>query len=100
MKRPRRTPEQIVALLREIEMAVDRSDFLRAHGISRRTYFRWKARLAGTKPLDRALMGRLREENARLRALVAEQAMQLHTIERTLGESRRPARSSRRAIPS
>jgi len=73
------TPEQVIDKLRRVEALIAKgtslADAVRKIEVSEQTYYRWK-RQYGT--MDRAEAKRLRElekENARLKKLLAEQAL-------------------------
>ena len=75
MCRSRFSEEQIVGILKEHEAGAGTGDLCRRHGISQQTFYRWKQKYGG---LDRGEVRRLKaleEENARLKRLVAEQAL-------------------------
>ena len=82
MKRKRHTPEQIIRKLREAEARLaggaTTADVARELGVSETTFHRWRAQYGGMKA-DEAK--RLNErENARLKKLVAEQALDLDML--------------------
>lgn len=88
MKKKNHTPEQIVTKLR-------RAERLRAEGatvaeatrqieVSEQTYYRWRREYA---KMDKPQIKRLKElekENARLKKLVADQALDIDILEETL----------------
>ena len=47
MKRSKFSEEQIVAILREREAGAKTEDVCRRHGISRATFYAWKAKYGG-----------------------------------------------------
>ena len=75
---------EIVGLLRTvaIEQAAGRSveEACRHVGISPASYYKWRNRYAGMTPQDAKDYERLRRENARLKKLVAEQALDLDLL--------------------
>lgn len=71
----RYSEEQILAVLKEAETGVAVAELCRRHGVSEATIYNWRRRYGG---MERAELHRLREleaENARLRRIVAQQAM-------------------------
>ena len=84
MPRKRFTPEQIIAKLREGEVLSSRgqrvSEICKQLGISEHTYYRWRKEYGGLN-LDQARhLKDLERENARLKKLVAEQALDISIL--------------------
>jgi transposase-like protein len=79
MARKRHTPEQIIRKLREAEVELAKGettvDVVRKLGITEQTYYRWRKEYGGLR-LDQAKrLKELEKENARLKRLLAEQAL-------------------------
>lgn len=97
MKRTRHTPEQIVAKLRDADamLAAGRSvaQVVQMLGVSEPTYARWRSQYGGMKADEARRLKELEIENARLKRLVAEQAIDLSILKEAndyLGKHRAP----------
>lgn len=97
MKRTRHTPEQVIAKLREADamLAAGRSvgQVVQALGVSEATLHRWRHQYGGMKADEARRLKELEVENARLKRLVAEQAVDLSILKEAndyLGKPRRP----------
>jgi transposase-like protein len=80
MPKKRPTPEQIVTLLRQIEVATSQGKAVsiacREAGISDQSYYRWRKEYGGLD-LDQARrMKDLEKENGRLKRLVADLSLE------------------------
>jgi putative transposase len=64
--------EQIVSVLKQVEVGVPVAELIRKVGISEQTFYRWKAKYAGLEVDQVRQMKQLRDENTRLKQLVAE----------------------------
>ena len=84
MKRHRHTPEQAVRKLREGERLLndgkDLAEILRMLEISEATWNRWRARYGGMKASQAKRLKELEAENARLKRLVANQALDIDLL--------------------
>jgi putative transposase len=81
MKKSKFSEEQIVAVLRQVEMGAKVLDVCRKHGISDATFYNWKARYGG---MDVSQLRRLKElegENAKLKKMYAELALVHHALQ-------------------
>jgi putative transposase len=80
MKRRRHTPEQIIRKLREAERLLGEGrtipEAAKELGISEQTYHRWRNRYGGMKANDAKRLKELERENGRLKAIVADQALE------------------------
>ncbi len=79
MGRKRYTAEQIIAKLREAEVALAKGQTLalvvRKLEIAEQTYYRWRKEYGGLRVDQAKRLKELEKENARLKRLVADQAL-------------------------
>lgn len=75
------TEEQIVKILREAEASEKNGDVIRKYGISPWTFYNWKKRYHGMEVEKLRKLRQLESENAKLKKIVAEQAIALDTMQ-------------------
>lgn len=84
MKGRRHSPEQIVRKLREADRLLaegtDLQDVCRHLEVSVQTYQRWRWQYKAMRPEDVVRLKTLEKENARLKRMVAEQALDLDML--------------------
>lgn len=80
MRKSRFTETQIVKALREHEGGRKVDDLCRELEISRNTFYKWQSRYGGMEARDVKRMKELEEENARLKRMYAEAAMDNHIL--------------------
>jgi putative transposase len=70
--------EEILRVLREAESGDTVVELCRKHGISQQTFYLWKKKYAG---LGLSELRQLREENAKLKRLVADLSLDRHVLQ-------------------
>ncbi len=86
MPRRRRSEEQIIAALRQAEGGVPVKEVCRQAGISENTFYTWKRKYAGVGVSELRELRQLREENARLKRLVADLSLDKHILQDVLAK--------------
>ena len=72
MKRKRFSVEQITSVLQQVANGVPVGDVCRQVGISEQTFYRWKKVYSGMLPSEARELKQLRDENTKLKRLVAD----------------------------
>lgn len=83
-RRRRHTPEQIIRKLREGDMrlgqGVELPEVLKHLEITEATWYRWRNQYGGMTSDDAKRLKELERENARLKKMVAEQALDIDML--------------------
>lgn len=84
MKRKRHSPEEIVRKLREADAELAGGatvgDVSKKLGISENTFHRWRNQYGGMKADQAKRLKKLEKENARLKKIVADQAVDISIL--------------------
>ena len=72
MSRGRHTEAEIIGALKQVEAGRKAEDVAREVGVSKHTIYAWKAKYGGMDVSEAQEAKQLREENTRLRKLVAD----------------------------
>jgi putative transposase len=73
--------EEILRVLREAESGETVVEVCRKHGISQQTFYLWKRKYAGLGLSELRELRQLREENAKLKHLVADLSLDRHVLQ-------------------
>jgi putative transposase len=84
MKKSKFSESQIVAILKEGEAGLPVAQILRQHGISHATYYVWKSRYGGTSVAELKRLKELEGENAKLKRMYADLALENNAIKDVL----------------
>jgi len=74
------TEEQIVRILKEAEGELTARDVCRKHNIAEQTFYRWKSKYGGMEVSEVKRLKELERENAELKKMVAEQALDIRML--------------------
>lgn len=85
MKQSRFTEAQIVAILQEADVeGVAIRDVCNRHGLCEQTFYRWRRRYGSMQVDEVKRLRELEAENARLKRLLAESALEIDAIREVL----------------
>lgn len=85
MKKSKFSEEQIVKILQEAATGeISQAELCRKHGISPNAFYLWKRKYAGMETEDIRRLKELEAENAALKRIVANQALELEATGKLL----------------
>lgn len=76
----RYSQEEIIKILQEVESTGNAASVARDKGVSVQTIYRWRDRFGGMTKSELAELKALQAENARLKRIVATQAMDIDAL--------------------
>lgn len=77
MKKSTFTPAQIAGILKEFDNGRSAEEIIREHGVSKASLYKWRQRYGGMEATELKRIKELEEENARLKRMYANLAMDL-----------------------
>ena len=86
MPRKGHSEEVIVFALRQVENGAKVPEVCRKLGVSEQTFYRWKAAYGGLGVSELRELRQLRDENNRLKRLVADLSLDKHILQEVLSK--------------
>ena len=77
MKKSQFTPTQIAGILKEFEQGKSVEEISRQYGVSKASFYKWRQRDGGLEASELKRIKELEEENARLKRMYTNLAMEL-----------------------
>ncbi len=77
MKKSQFSPSQIANILKEFDNGKSAEEINREHGVSKTSLYKWRQRYGGMEATELKRIKELEEENARLKKMYANLAMEL-----------------------
>src|SRR4051812_11817629 len=75
MRKSKFSNEQITAVLNDSRSGMGTGDVCRKHGITSKTLYNWRSKFGGMQATEVRRLKALEEENAKLKRIVANQAL-------------------------
>ena len=87
MKQSRYTEEQIVGILNEVESGKAIAEVCRQYGVTDQTIYNWRKKFGGMDISEVKRLRQLEAENARLKKIVAQQALDIDALKELLSKN-------------
>ncbi len=84
MRKSKFSESQIVTILKEAESGIPIADLVRRHAVSKATFFKWRSKYAGATVNDVKRLRELEAENAKLKRMYADLALENAAIKDVL----------------
>jgi len=84
MRKSKFSESQIVEILKDAEGGIPVPDLLRKHGVSKATFFKWRTKYGGASVADVKRLRELELENAKLKRMYADLALENAAIKDVL----------------
>ena len=88
MRKSRYTEEQIIGFIKQADAGVNVADLCRKEGFSSGTFYKWRAKFGGMEASDARRLRELEGENAKLKKLLAEAALDNEALKVAFGVKR------------
>lgn len=87
MKKGQYSVEKIISILNEVESGIPAKELCRRYGFTENTFYRWKSKYGGMTTSEARRLKELEEENARLKKLVANQALEIDAMKEVMSKN-------------
>lgn len=84
MRKLKFSESKIAAILKEVEAGVAVSEVSRKHGVSANTIYQWRSKFGGMSVSDMQRLRELEAENARLKKMYADLALDVSILKEAL----------------
>ncbi len=85
--RKRHSPEQIAAALRQAEAGTPVAEIIRKLGVHENTFYTWKRRFGGLGTPEIRELRQLREENTKLKSIVADLSLDRKMLQEIISKT-------------
>ena len=87
MSKRKLSTEQIIAVLKQLEAGRTTAELAREVGVSKHTIYSWKAQFGGMEVNDAEELRSLRDENQRLKKLVADLSLDKEMLKSVISKT-------------
>jgi putative transposase len=84
MRKSKFSETQIVGILKDAESGIPVADLLRKYAVSKATFFKWRSKYGGASVADVKRLRELEAENAKLKRMYADLALENAAIKDVL----------------
>lgn len=85
-KGTRYSEEQIIRILKEVEMGMAVSEVCRKYGVAEQTVYRWRNKYSGLENSELQRLRELESENQRLKRIIAQQALDIDVLKEVVAK--------------
>lgn len=86
MKRSKFSEEQITFAIQQVEAGTPVKELCRKYGISTKTFYTWRSKFGGMSSTELRELRQLKEENAKLKTLVADLSLDRQILKDALAK--------------
>jgi len=86
MKKSKFSEEQVLGVLKEVELGKSVAEVSRHHGITEQTFYRWRNKYGGLSVSEMKRLRHLEAENSQLKRIVAQQLLDNEALKALLAK--------------